>query len=50
LIATGIAIGVIAGAGALIYLTHVPVAQFLANVALCTTEWNQHGQCPWFKV
>jgi hypothetical protein len=41
--------GVIAGASALITLTHAPVAQFLTNVALCATVWS-HGQCAWFKV
>ncbi len=45
-IAAGITIGVIAAASALIYFSHAPVAEFLANVALCATAWS-HGQCAW---
>jgi hypothetical protein len=40
-------LGVIAGASALIHVTHAPVAQFLSNVALCATSWS-HGKCAWF--
>ena len=39
--------GVIAGASALVYVTHAPVAQFLADTALCATSWS-HGKCAWF--
>jgi hypothetical protein len=47
LVAAGVTAGVIAGASALVYFTHAPVAQFLANVALCATAWS-HGKCGWF--
>jgi hypothetical protein len=47
LVAAGLTAGVIAGASALVYVTHAPVAQFLANVALCATSWS-HGKCEWF--
>lgn len=36
----------IGGISAILYLTHTPVAQFLGNVALCSTSWS-HGECPW---
>jgi hypothetical protein len=45
-VAAGITGAVIAGASALIYFTHAPVAQFLSNVAMCSTAWS-HGQCAW---
>jgi hypothetical protein len=47
IVAAGFAAAVIAGAGALIYLTQTPVAEFLGNVALCSTSWS-HGKCAWF--
>jgi len=47
LVAAAITIGLIAGASAVIYLTHAPVALFLSNVANCATSWS-HGQCVWF--
>lgn len=46
-VAGAITVGLIAGASALIYLTHAPVAEFLSNVAHCATSWS-HGQCAWF--
>jgi len=46
LIAGALTVGMIAGASALIYLTHAPVAQFLSHVAFCSTSWSR-GQCPW---
>jgi hypothetical protein len=47
LVSASATVCIIAGASALIYLTHAPVAHFLANVALCTTSWS-HGKCEWF--
>ena len=46
-VAIGVTAGLIAGASALIYVTHAPVAQFLRDVALCATAWS-HGKCPLF--
>jgi hypothetical protein len=46
-VAACVTIGVIAGAGALIHVTHAPVAHFLADVAQCSTSWS-HGKCAWF--
>jgi hypothetical protein len=46
-VAAGVTASLIAGASALIYFTHAPVAQFLATVALCATSWS-HGKCGWF--
>mgnify|MGYP005814908865 CR=1 FL=1 len=48
LVSAAIAAGLIAGASWLIWLTHVPVAAFLSNVALCTTSWSANSQCVWF--
>jgi hypothetical protein len=45
-VAAGLTAGLIAGASALIYVTHAPVAQFLCDVALCATAWS-HGKCAW---
>jgi hypothetical protein len=45
--AIGVTAGVVAGASALIYVTHAPVALFLGDVALCATAWS-HGKCPLF--
>jgi len=45
-VAAGLTAGLIAGASALIYVTHAPVAQFLGDVALCATAWS-HGKCAW---
>ena len=47
LVAAGFTVSLIAGASALIYVTHAPVAEFLSDVALCATSWS-HGKCPWF--
>jgi hypothetical protein len=47
LVAGAMTVGLIAGASALIYFTHAPVAEFLSNVAHCATSWS-HGQCAWF--
>lgn len=47
LVATAFTVSLIAGASALIYVSHAPVAQFLGNVALCATSWS-HGKCAWF--
>jgi hypothetical protein len=46
LVAAGITVIIIAGASAIIYLTHAPVAEFLSHVAMCATAWS-HGQCVW---
>ena len=46
-VAAGLTASLIAGASALIYVTHAPVAQFLGDVALCATSWS-HGKCVWF--
>jgi hypothetical protein len=46
-VAIGLTVSLIAGASALIYVTHAPVAQFLGDVALCATSWS-HGKCPLF--
>ncbi len=46
-VAAGFTASLIAGASALIYVTHAPVAQFLGDVALCATAWS-HGKCGWF--
>ncbi len=46
-VAISLTVSLIAGASALIYVTHAPVAQFLRDVALCATAWS-HGQCPLF--
>ncbi len=42
-----VTIGIVAGMSALIFYTHAPVADFLSNVAFCSTSWS-HGQCAWF--
>ncbi len=47
LAAAAFTVSLIAGAGALIYISHAPVAEFLGNVALCATSWS-HGKCAWF--
>ncbi len=47
LVAAAVTAALIAGVSALITVTHAPVAQFLANVALCATSWS-HGKCAWF--
>ncbi len=47
LVAAAFTFGLIAAVSALIYVTHAPVAQHLANIALCATAWS-HGQCAWF--
>ena len=40
LAAAGLTVSLIAGASALIYITHAPVARFLGDVALCATAWS----------
>jgi hypothetical protein len=47
IVAAALTFGVIAAVSALIYFTHAPIAQHLANVALCATAWS-HGQCVWY--
>ncbi len=47
IVAACVTFGVIAGASALVYVAHAPVAQFLADTALCATSWS-HGKCAWF--
>ncbi len=44
-VAAGLTASLIAGASTLIYVTHAPVANFLAEVAICATAWS-HGKCP----
>ena len=39
-VAAGLTASLIAGASALIYITHAPVAQFLGDVAFCATAWS----------
>jgi len=46
-VSAGLTASLIAGASALVYVTHAPVAQFLGDVALCATAWS-HGRCPLF--
>jgi hypothetical protein len=46
-VAAAVTVSLIAGVSALVYFTHAPVAQFLADVALCATSWS-HGKCVWF--
>lgn len=47
LVAVGITIGLIALVSKLITVSHTPVAEFLSQVALCSTSWS-HGTCGWF--
>lgn len=43
-----VAVAVFVAVWAVFYAVHLPVAEFLHSLALCSTSWGQSSQCQWF--